>query len=1315
MCGNQSTFAMNGSQIVKWFAGTAPVKPNDVQWISGAEFKRAFPNEARGFNFDLLKLTTIVDNRNYAVGAIGSSVRPITRRVIFVDTDKPTKCGAMCRNAKGPMCDCSCKGENHGASAAMSRSRFDRQTDLKKTKQLVSDASQTIERLKDKLKRQRALDLDGDSSSSTQRTEDTLELLLTQYRAVAALVNENAAWQEIVTAVEKLRSTLKVAQSESARFSRGFKGFVDPWAAMSPDDRREAGKLQIAALKAMPSSPRQKEIRVKLNAILAKYGLDKSPEERNMKSARRAARKATMANRTNDSFTVQLRWNGMGAPQHRVTFKTLAQAEKEAERLHALYGSLGNPEFPTMKGIVEIEVSDAKQPWKNRTVRWFASRVGAKARFSNGERNRRLMQVLANADRRIANQVVSNIAAHYGIPTQQVFGEIFDANAEELMEYVTEPVRSAAFAILQQKGLMSRSSAKAAFGQNDAYTTSLNKPVTVANCNRMMNIASEAIQYAKSVGDNELLDLAEEVGIECQAIKSRASRFGAKAAFAANDVDLWNLLAKSDVVLARQNANELATLKKYAQKALRMPNFTPPAMAQHGPSLHQIATDTLADIQAFEQAAYRYRNRAPWEGSRAKAAFDAFNPFTAPAKPASWDGKRINLNDKMYKVEPNGGAYDLYDMNTNKKAKTVTAEQLYRAWSQGRITSIYSRSGAKETHMTNGMKAAFDKNTIVESWTSPKGTRYEAGLWQSYGGTYQPYVTATYSDGGEQLMTLNEKSYATESGARKRLAAVVSRMKSNYSRVGAKSKFEIQVGDRVLGSLAVQGGAGVMGTVFKIEDGYAHIQADPSVDDERWGSKTYKVPLRLVTRMSRSGAAAAFGNEGIQKGLSRLLKETGFKAMSQDILKGGSDAETLRRYIRVLKSKMSPLHGDERAAQLLDTLDRQLMSRSGAKAKFGQVTQLLGYIESQAHDQRELAKSNLRKLAENIGRIDHTDAEWKQFVRVAHSLGFTDSQIAGFSRRGAKAKFANAYRQGDVLQIGNMKVELTSELRSKGSVSVANADFNTKYGWVRGEIEIGPDGDASLYDSHRTLVAFGYINSKSKNNRDDTCWDGYEAVGTKVAFAEPQSFRDLVAYARFHFNLNLYQAQDVAGRAGIMLHMHPNKYSVEMVMKEALKRSNAALTAEQKAPDYRVGSNIQGNPTMRDSSLVMSRSSAKAMFAEELIQKLSGGWEIVKIDGILHLAKGNEAIPVPSVQRAMELHKASTEGRLMKQNVAGTKTQAFSRVGEEEAFSLGAASETDDPAKDENLIALANRVGREHTVNLFKCWSEGKSSMGTKG
>ena len=91
------------------------------------------------------------------------------------------------------------------------------------------------------------------------------------------------------------------------------------------------------------------------------------------------------------------------------------------------------------------------------------SRPGAKAAFGNGDKNRRLMQVLADADRRIANQVVSNIAAHYDIATKQVFDEIFDAEAEDLMDYLTEPVRSAAFVILKKKGMMSRPGAKAAF------------------------------------------------------------------------------------------------------------------------------------------------------------------------------------------------------------------------------------------------------------------------------------------------------------------------------------------------------------------------------------------------------------------------------------------------------------------------------------------------------------------------------------------------------------------------------------------------------------------------------------------------------------------------------------------------------------------------------------------------------------------------------------------------------------------------------------------------------------------------------------
>lgn len=55
--------------------------------------------------------------------------------------------------------------------------------------------------------------------------------------------------------------------------SHDFKDFKDPWAAMSPEDRKEANRLTIAALKAMPGSPRQREIQAKRNALLKKYGI----------------------------------------------------------------------------------------------------------------------------------------------------------------------------------------------------------------------------------------------------------------------------------------------------------------------------------------------------------------------------------------------------------------------------------------------------------------------------------------------------------------------------------------------------------------------------------------------------------------------------------------------------------------------------------------------------------------------------------------------------------------------------------------------------------------------------------------------------------------------------------------------------------------------------------------------------------------------------------------------------------------------------------------------------------------------------------
>ena len=55
--------------------------------------------------------------------------------------------------------------------------------------------------------------------------------------------------------------------------SHSFKDFKDPWAAMSPEDRKEAYRLFKAAMKAMPSSRKQKELHDKLMGLYKKYNI----------------------------------------------------------------------------------------------------------------------------------------------------------------------------------------------------------------------------------------------------------------------------------------------------------------------------------------------------------------------------------------------------------------------------------------------------------------------------------------------------------------------------------------------------------------------------------------------------------------------------------------------------------------------------------------------------------------------------------------------------------------------------------------------------------------------------------------------------------------------------------------------------------------------------------------------------------------------------------------------------------------------------------------------------------------------------------
>jgi len=57
----------------------------------------------------------------------------------------------------------------------------------------------------------------------------------------------------------------------SAYIREGSAGFKDPFAVMSPEDRKEANRLFKQKMRVVPSSPRQKELKRKYAALMVKY------------------------------------------------------------------------------------------------------------------------------------------------------------------------------------------------------------------------------------------------------------------------------------------------------------------------------------------------------------------------------------------------------------------------------------------------------------------------------------------------------------------------------------------------------------------------------------------------------------------------------------------------------------------------------------------------------------------------------------------------------------------------------------------------------------------------------------------------------------------------------------------------------------------------------------------------------------------------------------------------------------------------------------------------------------------------------------
>ena len=57
-----------------------------------------------------------ITGSGYVYGFRADGTKAAVTRVVAFKTNNPSlhKCGAKCRNAHGPNCECSCKGEFHG-------------------------------------------------------------------------------------------------------------------------------------------------------------------------------------------------------------------------------------------------------------------------------------------------------------------------------------------------------------------------------------------------------------------------------------------------------------------------------------------------------------------------------------------------------------------------------------------------------------------------------------------------------------------------------------------------------------------------------------------------------------------------------------------------------------------------------------------------------------------------------------------------------------------------------------------------------------------------------------------------------------------------------------------------------------------------------------------------------------------------------------------------------------------------------------------------------------------------------------------------
>jgi hypothetical protein len=256
----------------------------------------------------------------------------------------------------------------------------------------------------------------------------------------------------------------------------------------------------------------------------------------------------------------------------------------------------------------------------------------------------------------------------------------------EMKQFATEAkARSAA-----QKMLAARTGAKASMAAPsfaNPYATMLRKAIK-----SLSSAADETRRKPPSPErDRRLKVLEADIDAQKAALKAISARAGAKSAFAHSDI-IVRSDAQYDYYYPEDDDRAThADEEKPGVFVVKSNKTGRPVGAKRFPTWET----AVAASNAINEKLPPLKRRRMEHARPNKKALNAFDPFNAPALPSNWDGKSITLNGRQYRVVASAGGFDLYDLGSGKKAKTVTKEQLDKAWSGGKIRDVFGRKGAK--------------------------------------------------------------------------------------------------------------------------------------------------------------------------------------------------------------------------------------------------------------------------------------------------------------------------------------------------------------------------------------------------------------------------------------------------------------------------------------------------------------------------------------------------------------------------------------------------------------------------------------------